>query len=403
MTDLSHSSPIKKILWSNRYCLLDTSSGASMAAREILVKLKQRGWDVKIIGATVFDSERGTVWLKDYLAGPRDKQWLNVNDADGLTHTLLNTQSIQAHQTTNEELNKLYGLYAGTLDSFQPDAVFFYGGSAFDMLIAGEARSKGIATVAYLGNGSYTGRTRWCRDVDLIVTDSQATSDFYARTAAIKVAPVGTMIDPAKVVAHTHERKNILFINPCLQKGAALVAQLAIFLSELRPDINFEVVESRGQWQPIAQLVSAAMGKPVDSLSNVTVTPNQADMRGVYSRARLLLHPSLWWESAGRVIAEAALNAIPSIVTKRGGPPEVMAEGGICLELPENFYEDPYNKLLPAESLQQIANILIRWYDDADVYRTYCERALTAGQRLHNIETNVSRFEFLLDPLLSPR
>lgn len=371
-----------------------------MAVREILVKLKQRGWDVKIIGATVFDSERGTVWLKDYLAGPRTSRFIDVDDADGLAHILLNTQSIAAGKTTNDELNQLYGLYAGMLDSFKPDVVFFYGGNAFDFLIAADAHAAGIPNVAYVGNGSYAGSTRWCRDVDLIVTDSQATSDFYAERIGVRIEPIGAMIDPAKVVAHQHERKHILFINPALAKGAVLVAQLAILLGRQRPDIMFEVVESRWLWQPVLHAVSEAMGQRADSLPNVIVTPNQTDMRSVYSRARVLLHPSLWWESAGRVIAEAALNAIPCIVTNRGGQPEMMAQGGISITLPESFYEEPYNKLLPLENVQTLVNVLISWYDDPDIYRKYCEKALGVGHRLHNIDNNVSRFEVLLEGLL---
>lgn len=64
----------RKILWANRYCLLDTSGGASLSARQMLVQLKRRGWDVRILGATIFDSERGMTLLKFEIRGDRAKR-----------------------------------------------------------------------------------------------------------------------------------------------------------------------------------------------------------------------------------------------------------------------------------------------------------------------------------------
>ena len=37
-----------KILWANRYCLADTSSGASMAVREMLQQLAAREFEVRV-------------------------------------------------------------------------------------------------------------------------------------------------------------------------------------------------------------------------------------------------------------------------------------------------------------------------------------------------------------------
>ncbi|WP_280565432.1 hypothetical protein, partial [Chromohalobacter sp. 48-RD10] len=62
-----------RILWANPYCLLDTSSGASMSIREMLRQLAERGYDIGVVGATSFDAPKGThrltrIWdeLQDY-------------------------------------------------------------------------------------------------------------------------------------------------------------------------------------------------------------------------------------------------------------------------------------------------------------------------------------------------
>jgi hypothetical protein len=48
-----------RILWANPFCLLDTSSGASMTVRQMLLQLVARGYEVQVLGATVFDSPKG--------------------------------------------------------------------------------------------------------------------------------------------------------------------------------------------------------------------------------------------------------------------------------------------------------------------------------------------------------
>ncbi|ROR03154.1 glycosyltransferase [Desulfosoma caldarium] len=365
----------------------------------MLLQLKRRGWDVRILGCTVFDSERGMTLLKPHLDPKPTTRFVKVKDPDGLDHTLVVTQSIHAKETTNDELNQLFSLYLTTLDEFQPDFVFFYGGNAFDLLIADEARCRNIKTVAYLANSNYLGSTRWCRDVDLILTNTKATARFYKEKMQLEVTPVGIFVEPGKVVADHHERKHILFINPSFEKGGAFVAQLAWLMSKRRPDITFEVVESRGLWQPILHAVMKTLGEDRHELPNVIVTPNQADMRVVYARARLVLMPSLCWETAGRVLAEAMLNGIPAIITDHGGMPEMIEDGGIKFKLDPDLHEPPYTKIPKASLLGPLIDRIIALYDNEPLYRAFCERAWRVAQRIHNIDRNTDRLIEVLEKL----
>jgi len=47
-------------------------------------------------------------------------------------------------------------------------------------------------------------------------------------------------------------------------------------------------------------------------------------MRAAYGRSRLLLAPSRWVESWGRVASEAQISGLPVIATKSGGLPEAV-------------------------------------------------------------------------------
>jgi glycosyltransferase involved in cell wall biosynthesis len=89
-------------------------------------------------------------------------------------------------------------------------------------------------------------------------------------------------------------------------------ARIAAELARRRPEIPLLVVEGRSAagWQ-------RETGIDLAGLPNVTVRPNTADPRTFYTDSKLLLVPSLWNESFGLVAAEAMLNGIPVLASKR--------------------------------------------------------------------------------------
>ncbi len=394
-----------RLLWANAYCLLDTSSGASMAVREMLLQLAQQGYEVAILGATVFDAPKGIRRLEEAWSAverARGKsELLRVQDGV-LLHHLLATHSTQRDLMTSLECSIWLAHYIAMLDRLRPDVVFYYGGQPLDLLIAREARVRGIPVVFYLANASYHS-TLWCRDVDLILTDSQTTAHFYRQTHGYPVTPVGAFIDPSQVVAEHHRRERVLMVNPSLEKGVGILVQLAVLMAERRPDIVFEVVESRGDWPRILSAVSRSLGQPVGELPNVVVTSNTADMRPVYGRARLLLAPSLCRESAGRVAAEAMLNGIPAMVSKHGGLPEMVGDAAVLLELPPECHEPPYLHLPMPELLAPLIARIERFYDDQAHYQTYVARAREVGRTRHGLQASTARLMQALAPLVAQR
>ena len=406
MNTASASTPVNpalprkpRLLWANVYCLLDTSSGASMAVRQMLLQLAQSGWDVRVLGATVFDHERGTAGVQPQWPAVRARRGGAVVLVDGpLEHQLLVTHNTQRSQMTSAEEGTWFGLYRQALEQFRPDVVFYYGGQPFDFLIAQEARARAIPSVFYLANGGYS-QARFCRDVDLVLTDSQATAALYKERLGMQAVPVGAFIDPARVVASQHTRQRVLFVNPAPEKGAAIVVRLAMLLELRRPDIVLEVVESRGSWGTMLQHVSAALGTPLASLANVVVTPSTGDMRPVFARARVLLAPSLWWESAGRVVAEAMLNGIPALVTARGGLPEMLGDGGLVLHLDAQCYAAGYTRLPSDAALEPVLRWLEMIYDDEASYATLCKCAARVGRSVHSLQASTARLVTALEPL----
>jgi len=392
-----------RLLWANPFCLMDTSSGASMTVRQMLLQLVASGYEVQVLGATIFDNPKGMGRLKEQFPDLSAHLHQLIEAEDGpLTHQLVVSYSHNRNHVTTHEEGLWYSQYLYLLDSFKPDVVWFYGGQTLDMLIADEARDRGIAVAFYLANGNYKS-PRWCRDVDLILTDSQATAEMYRKEVGFAARPVGKFIDPSLFVAEHHERKRLLFVNPSWQKGASVFVQLAEKLERERPEIELEVVEARADWRAVLRETTQRMGKQRSTLKNVVVTPNTHDMRGPYSRARVLIAPSLWWESSGRVLAEAMLNGIPALITNRGGMPEMIDDAGIVFDLPEACYEEPYQHLLSDEELQPLYEAVLAFYDDEALYQDYAERAQRVGKQKHHIDRATERLLTALTPLVRPR
>lgn len=392
-----------RILWACRYCLLDTSSGGSMSILEILKQLRASDWDVKVFGATIFDSIVGRkkldpLWNK--ITESKDK--LIIIESEGLEHNLTYTDKVFSDEMTLEEITRWFNGYIGLINTFKPDIVFMYGGSTVDLLLPHEARIRQIPVLAYLVNENYRG-TRWCRDINLIITDTKDTADFYKQREGLSIHPIGKFIDSTKILAEKHFRKRVLFVNPSWQKGAGIVALLAIILEHQRPDIIFEIVESRGNWDEITSEIFKVVGVKKHSLKNVMITPNTDDMRPVYARARVLLVPSVWRESGARVIAEAMINGIPVIATMHGGNKEMAQEGGIYFTLPKECLNPPYNQLPNMELLTPVVQKIIQLFDDQNYYEMYSKRAFDVGKRQFDIKKSTSNLLNLINPLIEQR
>jgi glycosyltransferase involved in cell wall biosynthesis len=392
-----------RLLWANAYCLLDTSSGASMTIREMLMQLAATMIDVRVLGATNFDSDRGTNLIKTHPHALQAKPGEMLVIRDGkLVHNLFVTANITRGKMAAREEMHWHMRYVQLLMEFKPDLVFFYGGYPLDFLVPDEARSRGVPSAAYIANGNYHG-TRWCRDVDLILTDSEATASLYDQWLGLKMNPVGKFINQDGFVAKAHTRKNLLFVNPSPTKGVGVVLRLAAMLRKRRPDILIEVVESRGKWSEALAAFRPVLGREISDLPNVTVTPHATDMRPIYGRARVLLAPSLWWESSGRVLAEAMLNGIPAVVTNRGGMPEMVRDGGVAIDLPQKYFIKPFMAVPEEAELEPFMNAIIEMFDDEEKYKAFVANARRVGEEQHHISVSTRRLMSHLKPLLDQR
>ena len=394
-----------KILWANFSCLLDTSSGASISVNQILKELKNIGHDIRILGATIFDSPKGVSLFGDNwkkILSIDSGKFIDINEGD-LKHLLLKTKSTERSELTQSEINAWVMKYRNLIKYFKPDFIFFYGGGLGD-LIPSEARAWNIPCGAYLVNASFEGR-RWCRDVDTFITDTNATRDYYRNKLNIDPYPIGKFIGGDKINKNKNIPKNrLLYINPSMAKGAAIVVVLARLLERLGSSIIIEIVESRGDWEAVLALVNKTLGLTANHCpANIIITPNTSEMAEIYARTKLLIVPSLWWESGARVIAEAQLNGIPVIATLSGGNAEMVGEGGLLITLPKACHEKPYLTIPSEEGLLSVAKKIIEIFHNEEYYKKLSISALENSKLTSDIHKNISKLNLHLNNIIEKK
>jgi glycosyltransferase involved in cell wall biosynthesis len=117
----------------------------------------------------------------------------------------------------------------------------------------------------------------------------------------------------------------------------------------------------------------------LSGLDNLHSMATTSDPRQFYQVSRLVLMPSLWWESFGRVAAEAMVNGIPVLASNRGGLPEIMAGAGFLFDIPPWY--SPETRLIPtAEEVAPWVETIIQLWDDPVLYEYARQRSLAAAE-----------------------
>jgi len=177
-----------------------------MSVRQILSALVEAGHEVNILGATIFDAPKGISFFGDHwkrLASRDSGEFIAVNDGL-LRHDLMKTDSLNRDDLTAQEQHTWFSRYQLELKYFKPDFLFFYGGGVGGF-IPREAKAWGVPSGAYLVNGSFHDR-RWCRDVDIFITDTQSTRDLYRTRLNIDPIPIGKFIERDRIASKLSQK-----------------------------------------------------------------------------------------------------------------------------------------------------------------------------------------------------
>ena len=389
-----------KILWMSPYSLHDISSGASIHCKTVLECLAKRGFEVWSCSSFIFDSPAGaSVFnnLKDKIDSSK-KSVFEIDDA-GIHYIYTRSSSnFEQEQNLNDQ-ELLFKVYCSVLDNFKPDFVMGFGTGMISMTSFAEAQRRGIVTIYPVLNGNHGNYA--FPNTDLILTDSHASANLYFRRDQIRMIPTGQLFDPVYCISNKRKPKYITFINPSFEKGLSIFAKLAQYCQKAHPDLRFLVVNSHGNFAENIQYLHTKGNKDDHPLKpqdfdNVDMTPATNNMKPIYTVSKVLVTPSLWWESWGRVASEAVLNNIPVLGSTSGGLKEATFGAGIHLDAPEHCIKD--NLSLPDdEEIKPWAQALERLVNED------WDQQLKHAQDNLSIDKNIDRLIAILRPYYERR
>lgn len=179
-----------------------------------------------------------------------------------------------------------------------------------------------------------------------------ATIPYYAerfkQQHGVDVEYYGSPLNPwVEVVQPDKPHASILYPNPTLENGLAVVLKLVQRFHELHPDKEFTVLQNMdGSLQEALTKLHDAKGNNIsilkDSLSHLHMVMDQIiDPVSLMGLSRVCLKPMLSENETIGCILEAACNDVPVVGSDNAKLKSVLGEHGIYLQIPESTKKDP--------------------------------------------------------------
>lgn len=310
----------------------DLAGGAELSTIHLLKSLKRRGWDIEVV-CSLSPNNILLVNACKLELKRSGKNWLMLTDED---------QGFSCHRLfyIGKFEDGPMKWFEEKLREFKPDAVIGYPNPLCPLL--GRSAELGYS-------GVFMAHNLAIMDMDItmpenigIIANSPYTANVLSeKYPGIAVETVLEMIEPDLYKVIEKENGHITFINPIAEKGV----KTALETARLMPKEQFLFV--KGGWYDRDKSNPVSAHEPAFGLPNVKVEGFKNDMRRIYSVTDILLVPSIFIETFGRVIIEANINGIPVVASKNGGIPFTLGRGGFLIEPADNVdgYVDALRKL----------------------------------------------------------
>jgi glycosyltransferase involved in cell wall biosynthesis len=375
-----------RVLFASWHCYLDLSSGAALATRDLLELLAARGWDCRVLCGPLldYDAPPSTEALLQIQGLPFQQQPVHVNGAPfqvfqltrhGVPVTLFDLAGPARRRMPMPVDGTLFlSLFEDILRRFQPDLLWTYGGDPLTQEAMARARRRGLGVIFALHNFGYHDLSSF-READAVWVPSQFSRRHHRQRLGLECTALPYSWDWSRIrCPRAVEGTYVTYVNPQWEKGVCVFARIAQELNRQRPEIPLLVVESRGGVNWFSPTGLDLRG--LDNLHKMSSTP---DPRQFYQVSRLVLMPSLWWESFGRVAAEAMINGIPVLASNRGALPEILFGSGFLFDIPPWYSPETRLIPLPEEVAPWVETILQLW-DDPVLYEYARHRSFEAAE-----------------------
>jgi glycosyltransferase involved in cell wall biosynthesis len=410
---MMHFTP-RKILAATYHSYIDTSSGAAISLRDAIEGLAARGWGARVMSGPRLDFQDDTtnsrlfqeqaIDVKTYMSeGRSGESRMHMFQRNGVECGLLETEDDDNRGTgTSQASNEIKGdekKGTGTaqassqspfsreagedwlnccveiLREWRPDVLITYGGFWMTRPLVEAARAVGVRTVFHLCNYAYSDASLF-EPFDVTIVPSQFHADWYKGRLGIDATVVPRLMNRDLIGCEPDPtRRFVTFVNPQPHKGLYVFAKIAQVLGRERPDIPLLVVESRAGADRLRQTGSVLRG-----LKNLHRMRNTSDPREFYRASHIVLMPSVWQESFGRIAAESMMNGIPVLASTRGALPEVVGDAGLLHDIPDRI--TPTSREYPTEDeIRPWVDSIVRLWDDTEHYRRVSEQGQTHSKR----------------------
>ena len=177
----------------------------------------------------------------------------------------------------------------------------------------------------------------------------------------------------------------LTMINPCIEKGLDIFLELASRF----PRFQFAAVPT---WGADDNVISSLTSCP-----NVRMIPPADSVDSIFEQTRILLVPSVWYETFGYIVVEAMLRGIPVLASNIGGLPE--AKLGIDYLLPVIPAVRQRGRFVcPTQDVGPWVHALSELLSDDEVY-TRCSMESRAAARDFLSKTRADGFANMLSSM----
>lgn len=371
--------------------------------RNMLLSLKARGIEIIGLSALNFLNESGTSMftdLDDKLKG--NETSFNLED-NGIKFIYIRTKSRKLGDMISQEQRNFYAKFCAIINAFRPDVVMGSGTDMLSMVCFDEARRRGLPTTYTLLDGT-PARFNF-PNIDLVVTDSAATSNLYATKHRINSVVTGSFTEVTgplafggKVEHDPSNKKFITMVEPTVDKGLGIFLRLSQNVPAQARNLKFAVRESyAGQFtEQVALLKDKANPNKAPftkaALSKIFVLGPEVTDAELFESTKVLMVPSLSFESINNISREAITYGVPVLATNQTGLAESIGEAGVLVEIPEYCLNNHY--MAPA------AEDLANFYKGLQIILTedFTNRTADVAKR-YNINYSANRLAATLKPL----
>jgi glycosyltransferase involved in cell wall biosynthesis len=381
-----------KFLFFSPHALTDSSSGAARTVQTLLTELKSLGHECLVVSGTIID---GPNHLFDQVIPlePVDSYTIGGTDIkipfrkvvfQNVEHLILGAKASNAGDLMAYEESVLRTLFVDAFDRFQPDILITYGGFTSNFFAGLYAIAKGRKSVLYAASDTYRKSSDFIH-VQLVSSLSKALTSKIASATHLPIVTIPPMINRADVTCESRSPEFVTFINPRLDKGLKLAVAVARESLRRNKPYKFLFVESRG-----TNATALSECPELSECSNVAFAKNVSNVRAIYEVTRVLLFPSVWFETAGMVAIEANMNSIPVLASNVGGIPEMLDGAGYLFDPPAAMLAD-WTSPPPPNYLEQWLSVLDRLHENPAEFDSAVLRAQAADQR-YNLRSMAQKF-----------